>query len=122
MSIGTASIQSGFTDPTEFQKGSGVSGWISGRRFQKQAEQYEGGCMTSIIFYRDNIRKFVEDAADGRVSLRSRSEDSAAHSGAVEPEGSGTAWHSFLWIRCNGRKGVDMHSTVPKKTAENNKK
>lgn len=123
MPIEIAVVQSGFPDlsmdSSEFKKWIRGAGWMPRRRFQKRAGKYEGGYMTSIIFYRDNFRKFVEDAADGQVHLRSRSEDLAAYTGTAEPEGSGTAWQSFLWIHCEGRKGVDTHSTVPKKTVEN---
>jgi WXG100 family type VII secretion target len=74
--------------------------------------------MTAIEMVPESVQKFTEELAKAQASLESVIEGLDKSVKAVEPEWSGDSQQAFLRFYREWRKGIEMHSSTLKKTAE----
>jgi WXG100 family type VII secretion target len=78
--------------------------------------------MTSIEMVPESVEKFSEDLTKAQASLQAIIEELDKSVKSVEPKWGGDSQQAFLRFYREWRKGIEMHSTALKKTAEQLKK
>lgn len=78
--------------------------------------------MTSIEMVPESVEKFSEDLTKAQASLQAIIEELDKSVKSVEPKWCGDSQQAFLRFYREWRKGIEMHSTALKKTAEQLKK
>jgi WXG100 family type VII secretion target len=78
--------------------------------------------MTSIEMVPESVEKFTEELTKAQASLQSLIEELDKSVKKVEPKWSGDSQQAFQRFYREWRKGIEMHSTALKKTAEQLKK
>ncbi|HEY5118368.1 MAG TPA: WXG100 family type VII secretion target [Anaerolineales bacterium] len=74
--------------------------------------------MTAIEMVPESVQKFTEELTKAQASLESVIEGLDKSVKAVEPKWSGDSQQAFLRFYREWRKGIEMHSSALKKTAE----
>ena len=74
--------------------------------------------MTSIEMVPESVEKFSEDLTKAQASLQAIIEELDKSVKLVEPRWGGDSQQAFLRFYREWRKGIEMHSTALKKTAE----
>ena len=74
--------------------------------------------MTAIDLVPESVQKFTDELAKAQASLESVIEGLDKSVKEVEPKWSGDSQQAFLRFYRDWRKGIEMHSSALKKTAE----
>ena len=74
--------------------------------------------MTAIEMVPESVEKFTEELSKAQASLQSVIERLDKSVKSVEPKWGGDSQQAFLRFYREWRKGMEMHSTALKKTAE----
>lgn len=74
--------------------------------------------MTVIDMVPESVQKFTDELSKAQANLESVIEGLDKSVKAVEPKWSGDSQQAFLRFYRDWRKGIEMHSSALKKTAE----
>ncbi len=74
--------------------------------------------MTVIDMVPESVQKFTDELSKAQANLESVIEELDKSVKAVEPKWSGDSQQAFLRFYRDWRKGIEMHSSALKKTAE----
>jgi WXG100 family type VII secretion target len=74
--------------------------------------------MTAIDMVPESVQKFTDELSKAQANLESVIEELDKSVKAVEPKWSGDSQQAFLRFYRDWRKGIEMHSSALKKTAE----
>jgi WXG100 family type VII secretion target len=74
--------------------------------------------MTAIEMVPESVEKFTEQLVKAQAGLQSVIEELDKNVKTVEPKWGGDSQQAFLRFYREWRKGIEMHSTALKKTAD----